>query len=116
MPVSCSAWGNELDGPAQRRGIAAGLGDRDQAIDPLDLIEFYGECSNHEGVNAQAGLEKLIDLLDGGGLALGVVVRELFGFASPRTFQDIVHVQIDTGENLIDLVISLRFIAGTFMC
>jgi hypothetical protein len=37
---------------------------------------------------------------------LGVVVRELSGFASPRTFQDIVHVQIDTGENLINLVIS----------
>ena len=30
-------------------------------------------------------------------------------------FQDFAHVQIDTGENLIDLVISVRFIAGTFM-
>jgi hypothetical protein len=40
---------------------------------------------------------------------------ELFGFASPRTFQDIVHVQIYTGENLIDLVDSLPFILGTFV-
>ena len=49
------------------------------------------------------------------GLRCTIVLCELFGFTSPRTFQDIVHVQIDTGENLIDLVDSVRFIAGTFV-
>jgi hypothetical protein len=57
-----------------------------------------------------------MDQLDGAGLALRVVASDLFGFTSPRTGQDFVHVQIDSGENLIDLVIRVRFIAGTVMC
>ncbi len=31
--------------------VAASLGDTDQAIDPLDLIEFSGQCPEHEVVH-----------------------------------------------------------------
>src|SRR5262249_14360670 len=84
--------------------------------DPFNIVEFLAQCSNQKGVNAQAALcEKLMDQLDGAGLTLSIVLRELFGFASPRTFQDFVRVQIDTVENPIELIDSIPFVLGTFV-
>ena len=38
------------------------------------------------------------------------------GKSQPTSLKRLSFYQIDAGENLIDLVISVRFIAGTFVC
>ena len=42
-------------------------------------------------------------------------LSELFGLSGLRTVQDVIHVQTDAGQNVIDLVDSIRFIPGTLV-
>ena len=44
-----------------------------------------------------------------------VLLREFFGLMGLGAVQDVIHVQIDAGQNLIDLVDSIRVISGTLV-
>ena len=63
-------------------GVAAALGDGGQAIEPLDIVEFLGQCLRRKGPDAHAGPgKKSIDQLDGarsadGGQAIEVTPAE----------------------------------------
>ena len=54
-----------------------------------------------------------MDQLDGARFAPRVLLRELFRLTNPRTVKDAIDGQIDAGQNLSDLVNSVRFIPGT---
>jgi hypothetical protein len=98
-------------------GVAAALGDGGEAIDPLDIVEFLGECICHEGVHALAGAgKKCIDQRHGVLFAPGVLLRDLFRLMGLGIVQEFVNVQSDAVKNLIDAVDSVRFIPSTLVC
>ena len=92
--------------------VAAALGDGGQAIDPLDIVEFLGECIGREVVHAHADVgQKLMDECDGVRFTLQVVFYEFFCFAIPRAATDVANVEV-VAEPFIDLFDSVPFTSG----
>ncbi len=56
-----------------------------------------------------------MDQLDGTSLPLHIVLHKFFGLSGPRSVQDDIHVQIDAGQNFIDLLDGVRFILRTLV-
>ena len=85
-PAQCFTEDRPTPIDLAQAGVAAALGDGGQAIEPLDIVEFLGQCLCRKGLDAHVGPgKKSIDRLDGACSAPTVVLGEFFCFMGPRT-------------------------------
>jgi len=54
-PAQCFTEDRPTPIDLAQAGVAAALGDGGQAIEPLDIVEFLGQCLRRKGLDAHAG-------------------------------------------------------------